>query len=406
MSNVLILNITIPYPANYNGNTIRVLPLSIELAKEHNCFLAVFDDDMDRLAGLQQAGVYQDILLLPKNTYANSPFRHLFIRTGNTFRRSSPEYYSEVVSMLRDYIEQNKIDIVIAHTLSASEFVQPFNTISKIVDDIDCRTLSLTRRHKYEGKSASIKEKLGNYRELMRSHYQESRLLKYFDYITTISPVDRQMLADLNHAVTDKVVDVPNGFLPELIDYEVTGEMIPNSIAFWGALDFPPNNSAVKYFFENVYEPFLSDKDIKWYVIGRNASEDIIAMGEKYKNIKVTGYVDDLFGLVSQIPIMINPMKMGGGLKNKVLEAFALGRLVISNEMGMEAVPAEEGKHYVLANEPVEFAEKISEYLIDVDKRDSMGLEAQEFVRSNYSWGALGARYNQLIQSALDQDID
>lgn len=404
MSKILVLNITLPYPANYNGNTIRVFPLSKELSREHDCFLAVFDDDQVRLEALKQTHVYNEILVLPGNTDGYSPLRHIFYKTGGSFKRSAPGYYAKIVSLLSDYIEKNSIDFIIAHTLSASEFVLPFTNIPKLIDDIDCKTLSVQRRIKYQGQPANLKARLKNHIELIRARYQESSLTKYFDFVTTISPIDRKVLSDLNEGADNRIFDIPNGFLPELLDYEVPVKQISRSIAFWGALDFPPNSSAVQYFFENVYKPYLSDKGVDWYIIGRNASEDIVRMSEEFDNIKVTGFVDDLFGLVSQIPIMINPMQMGGGLKNKVLEAFALGRLVISNEMGIEAVPADKNRHYVGANTPKEFSDAILRYLDDAKSAKAIGLDAQKYVRANYNWHALGQRFNKLIKSVPSSD--
>jgi len=53
-------------------------------------------------------------------------------------------------------------------------------------------------------------------------------------------------------------------------------------------------------------------------------------------------------------------MVTGSGLKNKVLEAFALGRAVVSNRMGIESiVGAPPGVHFRLAEKPAEFAEEI-----------------------------------------------
>ncbi|HEY9202185.1 MAG TPA: glycosyltransferase [Gammaproteobacteria bacterium] len=404
MSNILVLNITLPYPANYNGNTIRVFPLSKELSSEHNCFLAVFDDDQARIEALKQTNVYDDILVLPNKTGGCSPLRHLFYKTGASFRKSSPAYYAHIVSLLSGYIEKHNIEFIIVHTLSASEFVQPFTNIPKLVDDIDCKTLSVQRRYQYLGQPAGLIARLKQHIEMIRAQYQESNLAKHFDFVTTISPVDRKVLSDLNKGADDRIFDIPNGFLPELLDYKIPAMQMSRSIAFWGSLDFPPNSSAVQYFFENVYKPYLSDKNIDWYIIGRNASEDIVRMGEEYENIKVTGFVDDLFALVSRIPIMINPMQMGGGLKNKVLEAFALGRLVISNEMGIEAVPATKNRHYIGANTPEEFSGAILRYLDEAESARAIGLEAQRYVRANYNWQALGQRFNRLIKAVSTSD--
>lgn len=71
----------------------------------------------------------------------------------------------------------------------------------------------------------------------------------------------------------------------------------------------------------------------------------MLRMAEEHDNIVVTGEVADLFALIARIPIVINPMRSGGGLKNSVLESMALERLVISNRLGIEAVDAVRDVH-------------------------------------------------------------
>jgi glycosyltransferase involved in cell wall biosynthesis len=199
----------------------------------------------------------------------------------------------------------------------------------------------------------------------------------------------------------ERIINIPNGVSPEIVHYDFKGEEIPNSIGFWGALDTLPNSTAVHFFYNEIFSKYLRHKGISWYIIGKNPDDKMIELGKRHKNIIITGFVDDLYSLVSRIPIMINPMQTGGGIKNKVLEAFALERLVISNEMGMEAINAKRGVHYIYAEEPKEFAEEIMKYAKSVHARLGIGHEARRFVLENFTWEKIGEKYLDLIDRAL-----
>lgn len=225
--------------------------------------------------------------------------------------------------------------------------------------------------------------------------------MRAFRFVTTVSPVDRQALQDLARDRKGRILDIPNGIPPELNDYRFQDERPEAAIAFWGALDFPPNHSAVSWFYREVFVPYLADSGITWYIIGRNAGDDIRAMAAAHHNIVLTGFIDDLYGLVSRIPVMINPMQLGGGLKNKVLEAFALRRVVVSNALGIEAVDAVPGMHYVPAESPSEFAEAVIRYTTPDDATRRIGRQAREFVLDTYTWVTVGGYFEQLIETAL-----
>lgn len=398
MANLLILNITIPYPLHHNGNTVRVLPMSRELAKHHRCYLAAFGEADERYRELAAHHEYEDILLLPPFPTAHPWWRHLFWRTGNLIKRLHPHYYCDCVAKLTAFANRHHIDLVLAHTMIASEFAEELPVARKIVDTIDSRYLYLERRYANpHPTNMTLWERLKAAREMARARYQESRLLRHFALATTVSARDSATLRDLTGSPDGRIFDIPNGVAPELEQWNDAGAIPGRSIAFWGALDFPPNATAVIYFYEQVFLPYLSNANVSWHIIGRNPGPGIQALAKRHDNIIVTGYVPDLFALVRGIPVVVNPMLIGGGLKNKVLEAFAMQRAVVSNALGMEAIDATPGKHYLSAETPGEFAAQILALLDDATLAQTIGHEARELVLDRYTWPIVGEKMNGLI---------
>lgn len=405
MANILVVNIIIPYPLHHNGNSVRVLPLSRELGRHHRCYLAAFGEADQRYLDLRESGDYADILLLPPIPSRNPWWRHLFWRTGNLIKRLHPGYYRECVAKLTAFAVRNDIDLVLAHTMIASEFAEELPVKRRMVDVIDSRSLYL-QRHYANGKHAAappLRERFMAKRELARARYQESRLLDHFAIATTISARDSAMLKDLTPTGSNRVFDLPNGVSPELENWNVPDSAPERAICFWGALDFPPNTTAVAYFYKEVFLPHLSESGITWYIIGRNPTREIQSMAERHDNIVVTGYLPDLFAFVTRIPVMINPMLIGGGLKNKVLEAFAMRRAVVSNALGMEAIDAVAGTHYLAAETPEDFAGRIHELLASPERVATIGRNARDLVLTKYTWTAIGQRLLELTEQALSR---
>ena len=393
--NILILNNIIPFPLTH-GNALRVYHLSRELARYHNLFLASFNYNKESYNLLNRKNLYKEIIFFEKNNNKQSFIRHMYLTAGHLYKKHMPGFYFDVVEKLQEYIKEKRITHVISITLKLAEFMDELKNVIKIVDDYDCATLTLLR------KKSAIKnnyiEAIKHARQLWRIRNQESRLTRKYDCITTISPVDADVLRKLNKDAPDRIHVIPNGINPELICVPQGGSEIPNSIAFWGALDFLPNISAVKHFYENVYSEYLEQAGVKWYIVGPNPPEWLAEIGGKHEKIIVTGFVDDLFGLVSRIPIMINPMIMGAGLKNKVLEAFALERLVISSPMGIEALAAEPGEHYIPAEGALDWAKAVIEHLENDRHRKRIARQARLLALEKYTWDLAGIKLNSLIQ--------
>ena len=123
------------------------------------------------------------------------------------------------------------------------------------------------------------------------------------------------------------------------------------------------------------------------------------SLPQRLPKVRVTGFVEDLAPVVSRIPIMVNPMVSGSGLKNKLLEAFALGRAVVSTSMGSESVDAEPGQHFRLADDPKKFADEILELIKKPEESRKLGDRARQFVAEKYTWGGVEKEWRNVLAS-------
>ena len=400
MANILFLTARLPFPISHGG-ALRVYNICSELSNYHHCYLACTENDnTDSLNVLKQRNVFKSIQLLPTPPKCKSFNRHFRLSEANINRLGRPEYYKHVCNLLREVVVHNNIDVVVAVTLNMAEYIDILPGVKKVIDDYDCATLTLDRQATVLKKNQSFPQKMANIIKLARVRNQESKLTLKYDLITTISPADLTALCNLNKINTDLIHLIPNGVSdPEPDSSSI--EELNNSIAFWGDLSFPPNKQAVRYFYTEIYRPFLEAKGVRWYIIGRNADQEIQVMAKMSNNIKVTGFVENLNELVRRIPVMVNPMVMGSGLKNKVLEALILRRAVISTSMGVEALNIHDGVHYVCADTPEKFGRDIIELLQDSKRRNLLGQQGYTQVKKQYSWSSAGIELSRLISELV-----
>ena len=85
--------------------------------------------------------------------------------------------------------------------------------------------------------------------------------------------------------------------------------------------------------------------------------------------------------------MMIVPLFSGSGMRVKILEGMALGKVVITTQMGKEGIHAEDGKHLLEADTPAAFIEQISSVLSGQKDKNSIATAAKSFVENYYDHG-------------------
>jgi len=211
----------------------------------------------------------------------------------------------------------------------------------------------------------------------------ETRILGLFDRCLAVSKLDAAEIQRLAPGTAVSVV--PNGvdlsqFTPSV------GEGLPHLLVFSGAMDWLPNIDGVRYFVREVL-PRIRQRhaEAELLVVGRNPSDSLVrelAGG----GVRFTGTVDDVRPHLAQARLVIVPLRAGGGTRLKILEAWALGKPVLSTTIGAEGLPAEDGKNIALADSPDAFAQRAVQLLSDPRAAATLAAAGRRVVEEHYGW--------------------
>jgi len=385
------------YPADViSGADLRFQNLSKQLAERNETYIVSFGDVSEDIDPRSHLGVrdFDTLPQIPKT--GRSPLRHLRATNTHFLERSVPAYLAESRTKVVKLVAQWKIDVLVCLVPPAAEIVLPID-LPKLLDYCDSRTLTFRRMLENRGSEMGIRERLGIYVKSFRQSHLERALVRRFDRTTTISNADRDCLLEVSGATPEKVVVIPNGVSGSALKLDSTRSSRKRSVVFWGNLDFPPNWTAVDYFNTRIFLPYLADKGIEWHIIGKGADDSIRQLAE-HSQIHLHGFVEDLYAEIASHGAMINPMVEGGGLKNKVLEAFACRLPVVSTTMGIEAVGAQPNEQYLVADDPAAFAAAVIRCLEDTELVTSMAGAARQFVEDHFEWNAIGEQLDDIVQ--------
>ncbi len=394
MARVLILSRF--YPADIDsGEYIRVGNLCKQLGRHHECYLVYLGTSDESGTYDREIGIEKSIAIPDIPDDGRSFFRHFRFGDSRFLRRSVPNYLNAAQNTVSQLCLEWKIDIIVCLAPNISEFVDAIN-LPKVLDFCDCVTLAIKRMLSNRQSSFSIRERVNLKLRLIRYKDKERALLKQFDHTTTISDPDRHSLLQGAGVPSCKVSVIANGVAHRalMVPYTKTGQI--RSVVFWGNLDFAPNWTALEYFYENIYVPYLAEEGIEFHIIGRGAGSGIEKMLLS-PGVVIHGYVEQLYQEIGRHGVMVNPMVEGGGLKNKVLEAFACHVPVVSTSLGIDSIDAEPGKHFLRGDSPLEFAKAVKRVLSDQELATRMRLAARQLVEQEFMWDGIGDQFCDLV---------
>ena len=213
---------------------------------------------------------------------------------------------------------------------------------------------------------------------------EERRICPKLALNVAVSDVDCEAFAQL--APGARFTVVPNG-----VDVE-SFRPVPGATGgavFVGGATWFPNRDALEFFSAEVLPRLRADgvnAPVRW--VGRASEED----QRKYAalGIELTGYVSDIRPYVAPASCFIVPLRVGGGTRLKVLDAWAMGKAVVSTSVGCEGLHAVDGSNILIRDTAGGFASAVRTVLEDTDLRERLGRAARETAEREYSWEVIG----------------
>jgi len=204
--------------------------------------------------------------------------------------------------------------------------------------------------------------------------------LKNYDLLLAMTQKDLTYFKKLGFK--GKSLVTPIGL--EIKDYQSFDTIFAQpAISFIGSLDWVPNQEGLSWFLNEVWSDLRKEFPyLELHIAGRNTPEWIF---QKAGNgIVVHGEVEDARAFLKKYPITIVPLFSGSGMRVKILEGMAMGRIVLTTTLGMEGIPATPEKSILIADSKEAFIKKIRYLTKDKKKAVAMMQAARRFIEQHY----------------------
>lgn len=229
-------------------------------------------------------------------------------------------------------------------------------------------------------------------------HY-ERRFYSRFDAVFTLTEQDLLGLRAYSPALVGQALGVPLP-LPE----KKPGAPEPGAIRFVGGFAHPANRTAVAFFLREIW-PRIRDcaPQARVEIAGRHPPAELLELaGER---VRFLGFVPDLTHFLATAAVVVVPLRSGGGIKIKMLEALAAGAAVVSTSIGAEGVGGSDGRHFLVRDDPEGFAAAVLQILAAPARFAAMRGNGRALVAARYAPSAWRARFEALIGAAAPQPV-
>lgn len=375
-----VLTPRFPYPEN-GGDVLRINNIAKYLKEQgHSLILLSF---CNKSSDIKMAyKVYDKVYCIPRNkivSFINSFFYFIVrkpIQCGYFHSRKFENLFLDVVA-------KEKPDRFISHTIRMAQYVdKPFSRCKTIVEmtDASSRTYSMV-----SGAKGNFVKRLFFNIELKPRRKYELDIISKFPKVVLVAQADIDYLKGQNMSDCSSLALHTNGVECHEVHRVVKYDM--NKLCFIGNMRTLQNQDAVLYFVEEIFPIILEQRpNAVFYIVGAEPPERIIKLNKK-GNVIVTGYVEDLTKEIQNSCVAVAPVRIAGGIQNKILVAMSEGIPVIMTPLIAKAIPElKSGENCVICDDKKEFAASCIELMINPERRESVSVHGFNVVKNFYSW--------------------
>lgn len=393
---ILILTNRVPYPLNDGGNMATDAMIKGYASQGWEVYLLCMNTSRHFVALDTAAGLYKDICRFQLVTVNNdvTPLGVL----NNLLFSSQPNHATRFMhkpfgDAVLEAIEKFKPDVVQIESVFLSGYLPAIRKATDALMTLRLHNIEwqvwqrVARIEKNTFKKWYLTNLAGRINKYEQTVWQE------YDALIPITEADAQVVRST--CAHQQIITIPFGIDASNVKQQGNENWCGYHI---GAMDWLPNQDAIQWLAHDIW-PLIQNTNpgFEFYFAGRNMPDAFESLTSAH--FHCVREVPDAQAFIADKKILLVPLRSGGGIRVKILEAMAAGKLVISTAIGMQGIDAINGQDFLQADSPTDFADAINKALMDKDAAEKIALNGAALVKQSYNATILAEKLSYCIQA-------
>ncbi|MEZ5987630.1 MAG: glycosyltransferase [Planctomycetota bacterium] len=367
----------------------RMFKLLERLARSYRVTVLAYVETDEEAAAAAELGFCEEVRLVRRGRSPNVPNPFLRVPPVIATEYSNPE----MQRALEEAVCSGRFDLVQLEYLQMAHLLPPWSTVPALLTHHEVQSHAMARQ------CAGLRGLAGLRARLARVHMlaYELRQCRRFDRVLCMTDEDAAALLaydpSLPLLVHNTGVDTD--------ELRPSPEPEADRLCFVGFYRHRPNADAMLRMADRILPLVRAEvPGVELAIIGAEPPPEVRALAAR-PGITVTGRVPSIAPPVRDSKVYVVPLEGGVGIRGKVLEAWALGRAVVSTRVGAAGLRCEAGRDLLLADDDEAFAAACVRLLRDAALRRALVEAGLDRVRAGYSWDAKAAEHAAIWDEVL-----
>ncbi len=386
---ILLISRCPPWPL-FLGDRLIVYHLAEELEARHN--------ELDLLAFAERPEDWHEqdhydhrfnhVQLLPEAPRSQLSYLQRLLMPNKRFPQEAAQSWSPAMwQAIQQRLAAEHYDAIhLFGGIQVYEFYHALGGRPAIITPYESFSLYLRRL-------IAIKNTLANRLQLQISQRFESFMFTPYAQTTVVSERDRDEMLSHNPAL--RITVIPNGvdtyeFRPRPV------QRIP-ALLFVGNYEYAPNVDAALRLATDIFPAVQRIVPLAHlWLVGNAPPTALTSLAND--QIRITGRVPDVRPYLARASAFVSPLRLGAGIKNKILEALAMGCPVVATPLSLDGIAVRNG-YEALEADGDSMVDAIVRLLQDDALRVTLSTNARKLIETRYSWNTVAEQYEHLYKN-------
>lgn len=373
---ILVIARCPPYPLHW-GDRLAIYHINREHARMGHIIdyigMSQLPDDADHLPEYEH--IYRHITLIKETPRHPLSYLRRLLLPGARFPTTAEKSWSpEMWHTIEAHLLQHTYDVIhLFGSIHVYEFYHLIADQNAVIMPYESYALYLERTIARQG---GLMNRL---RHRIVQEYERFMFTPYRLSVVLAEP-DRQTLLKLNPALDVRVI--PNGINLDYWQARQTRRH-PATLLFVGNYEYAPNLDAAYTLIHDILPQVRQTMPhAQLQLVGNAPPPQLQALGDSH--IHIIGRVPDVRPYLAEATAFVSPLRIGAGIKNKILEALAMGIPLIGTPISLDGISVTSGEQAIVCDVQA-MPDQIIALLNDPAHQEALGRQARQLIETHYS---------------------